>query len=123
MPHEVWGLNENHEIFTVDKQVKSEFINKINRNKYPSGCGWFVKDFTSSELKLLRHKMRYNANVNQKQSDLPGGELGKRPGFFDSQFEMITLDEAIDFVIDLNKKHKDINFIGLNIELKLAEQY
>ena len=67
--------------------------------------------------------MRYNANVNQKQSDLPGGELGKRPGFFDSQFEMITLDEAIDFVIDLNKKHKDINFIGLNIELKLAEQY
>jgi len=102
MPHEIWGLPEHPSIFTAEKQIKEMFVNKINRNKYPAGSGWFVKDFTSSELKNLKHKMRYNVDVTQAVSDLPGAELGRRPGYFDSQFEIITLEEAIDYILELN---------------------
>jgi hypothetical protein len=46
-----------------------------------------INDFTVAQLKLLKRKQRYS---------------GLRPDFFDEQFSIITLDEAIQYLMKLN---------------------
>ena len=48
---------------------------------------YLINDFTLTELKMLRRKMRYD-NRNQ---------------FLNSQFEIQTLDEAIELLLSLNQ--------------------
>lgn len=46
-----------------------------------------------------------------------------RPGMFDSKFNVVTLEEAIEYLKGLNIQYPNINKIGMNIELKCAQQY
>ena len=88
---EISGLD----IFPKDQQISQEFINKVNNKTFEKGNGYFTKDFSTTDLKKLKHKMRYSID---ELSPLPGTDLGQRPGFFDSQFEMLTLDDVITFI-------------------------
>lgn len=101
-------------VFT--KQNKNgAFKNIINGKVYPEGMGWFVKDFTLSELKGLKHRMRYRANQTHK---FDGEETGNRPEYFDGQFNMVGIDDVIEYMMEMNSKFPQVNKIGLNIELK-----
>lgn len=65
--------------------------------------------------------MRYNADsdLNRDKPDLSGN----RPGYFDSEFNLISLQDAIDYVKSLNVKYPNINEMGLNLELKATDIY
>ena len=52
-----------------------------------------------------------------------GQDSGVRPAYFDSQYGLVSLDDAIEFVRGLNEKYPNVNRMGLNIELKCAQQY
>ena len=62
--------------------------------------------------------MRYSVD---ERNPLEGTEIGNRPSMFDSQYSMITLNETIEFVRDLNQRYPNVNRMGLNIELKCAQ--
>ena len=46
-----------------------------------------------------------------------------RPPYFDGQYPVLNLEEVIIYLQDLNRKYPHANRIGLNIELKSADQY
>ena len=50
-------------------------------------------------------------------------ERQKRPGLFDSKFNILTLDELIEFVKTLNNQFPHVNRMGLYIEMNSAWQY
>ena len=61
--------------------------------------------------------MRYSANEPiTDQNNGSGHPLkGTRPPLFDQRFNLISLDQAIEYVIELNEKYPDINYMGLSI--------
>lgn len=71
---------------------------------------YLINDFTLSELKMLRRKMRYSI----------------RNQYLNSQFEMQTLDETIELMLSLNEDFPQTNRdmkIGLYIETKMYNFY
>jgi len=61
----------------------------MNLRRWQKDDGFFVKDFTASELKLLKHLMRNGADVYDPKTLKP---TGKRPSYFNKQFNLITID-------------------------------
>ena len=78
-----------------------------------------VKDFTTGELQTLTLRMRYNVDDTLSPPDL----RSNRPSFFDSTFSLMSLQQAIDLLLSLNKKYPHVNKIGMNIELKQVDEY
>jgi glycerophosphoryl diester phosphodiesterase len=103
----------NHENLLNDTTDVSNFpifkdLLKTKTITTPSGSttqtGWFSEDFTLSQIKQLRAKQR----------------LPLRPSSFNYLFPKITIDEALDWTISLNKKRiaDGIPLLGVYIELK-----
>jgi glycerophosphoryl diester phosphodiesterase len=71
---------------------------------------YLINDFTLSELKMLRRKMRY-ANRNQ---------------YLNQEFEILTLEETIELLLQLNEDQprNDLSMkVGLYIETKMYNFY
>lgn len=87
---------------------KGNFIFPPYDNVYKND--YLIHDFTLAELKMLRRKMRY-ASRNQ---------------YFNDQFQILTLEETIEMLLDLNANfpRKDIEMkVGLYIETKMYNFY
>lgn len=71
---------------------------------------YLINDFTLDELKLFRRKMRYQ----------------KRNQFFNDEYKIMTLEEVIELMLNLNKnfpRHDLGQKVGLYIETKMYNFY
>ena len=71
---------------------------------------YLIHDFTLEEIKSLRRKMRY-ASRNQ---------------YFNAQFQMLTLEETIEMLLNMNANHPRTDIgekVGLYIETKMFNFY
>ena len=72
-------------MFTESKRVT--FVDEFNKKTYTND--FMIKDFTWEELKLLRRKQRYSET---------------RLSTFDGQYPMMSLQEVINLVRELNHR-------------------
>jgi glycerophosphoryl diester phosphodiesterase len=97
---------ENYEFMYASRKANYTFMPYTNIYN----DDYLIKDFTLSELKMLRRKMRY-ASRNQQ---------------FNSEFTIQTLEETIELLLELNADfpRKDIDMkVGLYVETKMYNFY
>lgn len=102
--------HENEVSGTTDVAVRPEFESR-HTQKVVDGkvlTGWFAEDFTLEELKSLRARER-----------LPAIRAANTR--YDGRFQIVTLDEIIELVIDSNARRE--HQVGLCVELKHASYF
>ena len=100
---------------TTNVEEFPEFANRMGNytflpytNVYSND--FLIHDFTLAELKILRRRMRYST----------------RNPYLNQDFQILTLDETIELMLDLNTKHPRTDIamkVGLYMETKMYNFY
>ncbi|CDW82941.1 glycerophosphoryl diester phosphodiesterase [Stylonychia lemnae] len=108
LDNQLIGTEQHPEIFR--DELRKTFINPLTNVTYAND--FMLKDFNLEELKLLRRVQRYQ---------------GRRSNYFDGLYQVLSLQEAIDQIKDMNEQkvafRKNQIPIGIYIEIKQTDYY